>query len=160
LWGSGATTVGGVVRYFFKSSKDSCASQVHWNLSYFLRSLKKGSPLTPRHKINLLKDALHSVNFWTSWRLSDGFIFVMADTFSGLGLILRWETIYPSSFPKGTPNIHLSRFNFILNFLGLLKVSARSEMSPTSSRVLMTTSSTYTFALRPSWECRHRCISL
>jgi hypothetical protein len=26
LWGSGATRVGGVVRYFFNSSKASCAS--------------------------------------------------------------------------------------------------------------------------------------
>jgi hypothetical protein len=63
LWGFGATKVGGVVRYFFKSSKASCASGVHWNLSYFLRILKKGSPLTPSRKMNLLKVAIHPVNF-------------------------------------------------------------------------------------------------
>jgi hypothetical protein len=37
------------------------------------------------HGINLLKAAMHSINFCMSWRLSGGFIFVIADTFSGLG---------------------------------------------------------------------------
>jgi hypothetical protein len=41
---------------------------------------------------------------------------VIADTFSGLGSIPRWETMYPSNFPEGTPNVHLSGFGFILNF--------------------------------------------
>jgi hypothetical protein len=41
---------------------------------------------------------MHPVNFCMSWRLSGGFILVIADTFSGLGLILRRETIYPSNF--------------------------------------------------------------
>jgi hypothetical protein len=44
-----------------------------------------------------------------------------------------------SSFPEGTPNVHLSRFNFILNFLRLSKVSAKSEMSPSSSSQVVTT---------------------
>jgi hypothetical protein len=35
----------------------------------------------------LLKVAIHLVNFWTSWRLSGGFILVIVDTFSGLGSI-------------------------------------------------------------------------
>jgi hypothetical protein len=90
--------------------------------------------------MNLLKIAMHHVNFWTSWRLLGEFIVVIADTFSRLGSIPRWETIYPSSFLKGTPNVHFSGFNFILNFLRLSKVYARSEMSPPSSRVFMTTS--------------------
>jgi hypothetical protein len=85
LWGARATRVGGVVTYFFKSSKASYASLVHWNLSYFLRSLKKGSPLMPSHEMKLLKEAMHLVNFYTSWRLSGGFILVIADTFSRLG---------------------------------------------------------------------------
>jgi hypothetical protein len=46
--------------------------------------------------------------------------------------IARWETIYPRNFPEGTPNVHFSGFSFILNFLRLSKVSARSEMSPSS----------------------------
>jgi hypothetical protein len=158
--GSGPTRVGGVVKYFFKSLKASCATWVHWNLSCFLRSLKNGSPLAPSCEMNLIKAAIHPVNFCTSWRLSGGFILVIAYTFSGLGSIARWETMYVSNFPKGTPNVHFLGFNFILNFLRLSKVSARSEMSPSSSQVLTTTSSTYASTLRPSYEYRHRCIPL
>jgi hypothetical protein len=87
----------------------------------------------PSHEINLLKEAMHPVNFYTSWRLSSGFILVIANTFSGLGSIPQWETTYPSTFLEGTLNVHFSGFNFILNFLRLSKVSARSEMSPSSS---------------------------
>jgi hypothetical protein len=83
--------------------------------------------------MDLLKAAMHLVNFWTSWRLSSGFILVIADTFSGLGSISHWETIYPSNFPEGTLKVHLSGFSFILNFLRLSKVSARLELSPSSS---------------------------
>jgi hypothetical protein len=79
------------------------------------------------HEMNLLKVAMHPVNFYTSWRLSGGFILVIADTFSGLGSMPRRETIYPSNFPEGTFNVHFSGFSFILNFLRLSKVSARSE---------------------------------
>jgi hypothetical protein len=80
--------VGGVVKYFFTSLKASCASWVHKNLSCFLSSLKKGSPLTPSHEMNLLKVAMHLINFCTSWRLLSSFILVIADTFSALGSIL------------------------------------------------------------------------
>jgi hypothetical protein len=80
--------------------------------------------------MNLLKVAIRLVNFCTSWRLSGGFILVIANTFSGLGSMLQWEAIYLSNFPKGTLNVHFSRFSFILNFLRLSKVSAWSEMSP------------------------------
>jgi hypothetical protein len=75
--------VGGVIRYLFKSSKASCAS-VHWNLSCFLRSLKKGSPLTPSHEMNLFKAAMHPFNSCTSSRFSGDIILVIADTFSRL----------------------------------------------------------------------------
>jgi hypothetical protein len=81
--------VGGVVKYFFKSTKASWASYVDWNLSCVLRSLKKGCPLTSSHEMNLLKAPIHPVNFCTSRRLSGGFILVIADTFSGLGSIPR-----------------------------------------------------------------------
>jgi hypothetical protein len=37
--------------------------------------------------INLLKAAMHPINFCASWRLSGSFIFVIVDTFSGLGPI-------------------------------------------------------------------------
>jgi hypothetical protein len=112
-------------------------------LVLFFYELKEREPLTLSHEMNLLRAAMHHVKFWTSWRLSGGFILVIADTFSRLGSIPRWETIYSSSFPEGTLNVHLLRFSFILNSLGLSKVSARSEMSPSSFRILMTTSSMY-----------------
>jgi hypothetical protein len=89
--------------------------------------------MTSSREMNLLKVAMHPVNFCMSWRLSGGFILVIANTFSGLGSIPLWETIYPSNFPQGTPNVHLSGFCFILNFLMMSKVSARSETSPSSS---------------------------
>jgi hypothetical protein len=94
--------------------------------------LEERDPLTPSHDMNLLKAAIHHVNFCMSWRLSGGAIHVITDTFSALGSILRRETIYPSNFPKGLPNVHLSRFSFILNFLRMLKVYARSEMGASS----------------------------
>jgi hypothetical protein len=50
-------------------------------LVLFLEELKKGRTLTPSREINLLKAAMHPVNFCTSWRLSGGFILVIADTF-------------------------------------------------------------------------------
>jgi hypothetical protein len=152
--------VGGVIKYFFKSSKASCASWVHWSLSCFLRSLKNRSPLTPSHEMNLLKTAIDTVNFWTSWKLSGGFILVMANTFSSLGSIPCQETICLSSFPEGRLNVHFSRLSFILNFLRLSKVTARSKMSPSSSRVFTITSSTYASVLHPIYEYRHHCIPL
>jgi hypothetical protein len=107
--------------------------------------------------MNLLKVAIHTINFWTSWRLSGGCILVIVDTF-GLGSIPHRETICPSNFPEGTPNVHFSGFSIILNFLRLSKVSARSEMSPSSSQVLTTTSSTYASTLHPSCKYRNCCI--
>jgi hypothetical protein len=71
--------------------------------------------------MNLFKAAIDPINFWTSWRLSGAFILVMADTFSWLGSISRWETIYLSSFPEGTLKVHFSGFNIILNFLRFVK---------------------------------------
>jgi hypothetical protein len=37
----------------------------------------KGSPLTLRRKMNLLKVAMHPVNFCMSWRLKGSFIVVI-----------------------------------------------------------------------------------
>jgi hypothetical protein len=102
-------------------------------LVLFLEELKERESPDVESRDELLKAAMHPINFCMSWRLSSGFILVIADTFSGFGSIPRWETIYPSNFPEGTPNVHFSRFNFILNFLRLSKVSARLEKSPSSS---------------------------
>jgi hypothetical protein len=71
--------------------------------------------------MNLLKAAIHPVNFCTSWRLSGGAILVMADTFSGLGSIPHRETIYPSNFPEGTPNVHFSGVQLHLEFLQVIE---------------------------------------
>jgi hypothetical protein len=38
-------------------------------LSYFLTSIKKWSPLMLSCEMNLLRAAMHPVNFLTSWRL-------------------------------------------------------------------------------------------
>jgi hypothetical protein len=62
----------------------------------------------PSREIKLLKATIHPINFWMSWRLSGGASFVIVDTFSRLGSISRRETIYPSDFPEGTPNVHFS----------------------------------------------------
>jgi hypothetical protein len=139
-----------VVKYFLRSSKASCDSLVQWNSSYFLRSLKKGSPLTPSCEMHLLRVAIHPVNFCMPWRLFGGSIFVIDDTFSRLWSIPHWEIIYLSNFLEGAPNMHFSGFSFILNFLKLAKVSTRLEMSHLSSRVLTTMSSTYASVLHPT----------
>jgi hypothetical protein len=55
-------------------------------------------------------------------------MFMIAEIFYRLGSIPQWDTIYLSSFPEGTSNMHFSGFSFMLNFLILPKVSARSEM--------------------------------
>jgi hypothetical protein len=75
----------------------------------------------PSREINLLKATMHPDNFNTSWRLLGSFILVAANTFSGLRSIPRWETIYPSNFLEGTPNVHFSGFSFILNFSLVVK---------------------------------------
>jgi hypothetical protein len=77
-------------------------------------------------EMSLLRAAIHPVNFYTSRMLSGEVIFMIADTLSGLGPIPCRETIYPSSFPEGTPNIYFSRFNLMLNFLRLSKVKDES----------------------------------
>jgi hypothetical protein len=73
------------------------------------------------HEINLLKAAMHPINFCTSWRLSGGFILVIADTFSGLETIPRRETIYPSNFHEDILNVHFSGFTFILKCSHIIK---------------------------------------
>jgi hypothetical protein len=66
-------------------------------------------PLTTSLELNLLRAAMHPRSFCTSCRLSDGLIFMVADIFFGLGSILWWETIYPSSFPDVTPTFYKNK---------------------------------------------------
>jgi hypothetical protein len=71
--------------------------------------------------MNLLKAAMHPINFYTSWRLSGSFILVIANTFSGLGSIPQREAIYPSNFPEGTLNVHFSRVQLHFDFSQVVK---------------------------------------
>jgi hypothetical protein len=52
-------------------------------LVLFLDELKERESLTPSHEMNLLKVVMHSVNFCMSWKISGGFILVIADTTAG-----------------------------------------------------------------------------
>jgi hypothetical protein len=124
---------GWVVKYFFRFLKASYASLVHWNLSYFFRSLKIGSPLMPSCEMNLLMAVIHPVNFYTSWRLFWWFHVCYCRHLLWVMVNPHRETIYLSNLSEGTPKVHFSRFNFILNFLRLSKVPARLEMSHSSS---------------------------
>jgi hypothetical protein len=51
-------------------------------------------------EMNGLRVAIHPVMFCTSRKLLGGVIFMIAEIFSGLGSIPRWETIYPSNFSE------------------------------------------------------------
>jgi hypothetical protein len=83
--------------------------------------------------MNLLKAAIHPVIFWISWGFSGSSMLVIDNTFSGLWSIPYWEIIYLSKFPEGTLNVHFLGFSFIFNFIRLSKVSAKLEMSHSSS---------------------------
>jgi hypothetical protein len=61
-----------------------------------------------------LKAARHPSTFWTPLRSRIGPIRSRAVTFSGLGSMPHWETMYPSSMPRGTPKMHFSGFSFTL----------------------------------------------
>ena len=52
------------------------------------------------------------MTFCTPFRSRIGPIRVMAETFSGLGLMPRWETMKPKSMPRGIPNTHFSGVEF------------------------------------------------
>jgi hypothetical protein len=67
---------------------------------------------------------------------------VMAEIFSGLASLPRWLMMKPSSFPDGTPKIHLFGLSFQWYSRKHAKVSSRSAMSVSEILVLTTTSST------------------
>jgi hypothetical protein len=51
---------------------------------------------------------------------------VMDETFMGLALMPRWETIYPKSMPRGTPKTYFSVLSLILLARSQLKAILRS----------------------------------
>ena len=118
------------------------ASSVHLNLSWRLRSLKKGSPHSPSIKMNRLRAAMQPVSFCTSLMLAGACMFVMAEIFSGLASMPQRLMMNPSNLPEGTPKIHLVGLSFHQKAHRLEKVSSRSAMSSSWFLVLMTTSST------------------
>jgi hypothetical protein len=67
---------------------------------------------------------------------------VMAEIFLGLALMPQWLMMKPSSFPDGTPKMHLIELSFQWYSRKDAKVSSRSAMSMSEFLVLTTTSST------------------
>src|SRR5437016_7772090 len=101
--GMGGTNTGGLARNSLSLSKACCASGVHWNLSYFFRSLYKGIAHSPRQETKRLSAAMQPVSFCTSFSLVGEFILKMSLSFFGLTSMPRHDTMKPRSFPDGTP---------------------------------------------------------
>ena len=93
-------------------SSASAASVVHSNLSYHLRSLKKGKPRSPSLDKNRFKAAMQPVSFWMSLMVAGASMAMMALIFSGLASIPWLLMINPSSFPESTPKTHLVGLSF------------------------------------------------
>ena len=121
--------MGGVVRKSLSCWKATAAYSFHSNLSDFLRSLKKGRPMSPSRLMNRLKAAMHPVSFIRSFLHLGGFMNLIALIFVGLASIPRLLTMKPSSLPAGTPKTRLVGFSFHLNLLRLSNVSWRSAMN-------------------------------
>ena len=126
---SAAVRTGGEVRKSLSSKNSLEASSFHSNLSDFRRSLKKGRPLSPSRLMNLLKAAMHPVNFIRSFLLLEGFMNLMALILVMLASMPRLLTMKLISFPDGTPNTHLVGLSFHLNFPRFSNVSERSVMN-------------------------------
>jgi hypothetical protein len=62
--------------------------------------------------MNLFRAAMHPVSFCTSLMQVGAFMLVMAEILSGLASMPRWLMMKPSSFPKGTPKMHLLGLSF------------------------------------------------
>jgi hypothetical protein len=78
--------------------------------------------------MNLFKAAMHLVSFCTSLMQVAAFILVMAEIFSGLASMPRWLMMKLSSFPEGTPKMHLFGLTFQRYSRRDAKVSSRSAM--------------------------------
>jgi hypothetical protein len=76
--------MGGDYKLCLRSCGACFASLVHWNLSWRLSNLKKGSPRSPSREMNLFKGDMQPVSFWTSLIILGASMAVMAVIFSGL----------------------------------------------------------------------------
>jgi hypothetical protein len=91
--------MGGNYKWCLRSCSTKFASLVHWNLSWRLSNLKKGSPVSPSREMNRFKAAMQPMGFWTSLIILGASMVVMALIFSELASIPRGLTMNPSSFP-------------------------------------------------------------
>ena len=89
-----------------------------------------------------LWEARHPMTLCTPFWLRIGPMFVMAETFSGLASIPHSDTINPRSMPRGTPQMHFSRFSLILLALRHHNVSPWSATRPLAFLDLTTMLST------------------
>ena len=81
--------IGGFVKNNLSSSKAVYTSSDQKKRSEALRSLKNGSPFSPRHDIKWLRAAMQPVSLCISFTQVGHFILVMAKTLLGLGS-MRW----------------------------------------------------------------------
>ena len=77
--------IGGFVRKNLSYSKAVSASFDQEKRSEALRSLKNGSPFSPRRDIKRLRASMQPVSFCMSFTQVGRFMLVMAVTLSGLG---------------------------------------------------------------------------
>ena len=75
----------GFVKNNLSCLKAVSASSDQEKRSEALRSLKNGSPFSPRHDMKWLKAAMQPVSFYMSFTQVGHFMLVMVDTLSGLG---------------------------------------------------------------------------
>jgi hypothetical protein len=87
LLGCRGTITGGDVRKVFSCSSARSTLSVHWNLSDFFRSLKKGRPFSPSLLIKRPRAAIIPVSFMTSFFPVGQFILWMASTLVGFALM-------------------------------------------------------------------------
>ena len=75
--------------------------------------------------MNQLRAAKLPVIICTPLTLRIGPMLEMAMIFSGMASMPRSDTMYPSSFPFGTPKTHFLRFSLMLNLRRFANVVAR-----------------------------------
>ena len=81
--------IGGFVKNNLSCSKAVSASSDQEKRLEALRSLKKGSPFSPRREINQLNVAMQPVSFCITLTHVSHFMLVMAETLSGFGSMPR-----------------------------------------------------------------------
>jgi hypothetical protein len=86
-------------------------------------SLKKGKAFSPLLAMKRPRAAMHPARHCISLRLCGGRISSMALTLPGFASIPRCEARKPSSFPEGTPKVHLAGLSLMFTFHRFVNVS-------------------------------------